>query len=101
MISCESVEVLCRYVCSHPCDISAKPFVGEVVSQFDVGNLPVCRILYFAVAEQVVPSQCGAVGKIGTGDVAHVCAAVPLVGVEDIDILVAVAVAGVQLVETW
>ena len=62
----KGVQVLCRHVETYIRYVFAKPFVGEVVAQFYIGNFPISCVLNFAVAEEIVPGQAGTVGDIGT-----------------------------------
>ena len=45
LVTCEGVEILARHIDAETRDDTLEPLVGEVISQFDVGNLPVVGIL--------------------------------------------------------
>lgn len=47
VITGECVEILCRHVETYIGYIFAEPFVGEVVPQFYIGNLPISSVLDF------------------------------------------------------
>ena len=100
VIAGESIEVLGRHIDTGTGDDTTEQLVGNVVTQFNIGNLPVGCILNHAVAEQVVPGLSGVVGIVGAGNVRQIGQSVfrPAVGIEHGHILVRWTVARVQVV---
>ena len=100
MIAREGVEVLSRHIDACAADDTLEHLVRNVVTQLDVGNLPVSGVLDLAIREEVVPSQRGIVGIVGARNAGEVGQSVlrPAVGIEQADGLVRRSVAGVQVV---
>ena len=56
MIFREGIEVLGRYIDTSARHNTLEYLIGDVVTNLNVGNLPISRILNLTLTEQVVPT---------------------------------------------